>query len=196
MVTERTSIVACDKVLLALGQAREMDLLPGGWQVRQDRAWQGEQALPVWFAGDCASGDGTVTHAIGNGRRIALAALACAGRRVDESPSEATAPVAPAQIRFSHFEVTPPHRDRQVPPSVRRASFEESNLGLSGPEEAERCFSCGHCTHCDTCLLYCPDGVIRRAEGGYRIDANYCKGCGMCVAECPRSAMEMHEKSP
>jgi pyruvate ferredoxin oxidoreductase delta subunit len=43
-------------------------------------------------------------------------------------------------------------------------------------------------------LLYCPDGVIRRSEDGYRIDSKYCKGCGMCVAECPRSAMEMHEK--
>jgi 2-oxoacid:acceptor oxidoreductase gamma subunit (pyruvate/2-ketoisovalerate family) len=194
VVTQRTSTVACDKVLLALGQTQELDLLPGNWQIRNDRAWQGDQALQIWFAGDCASGDGTVTHAIGNGRRIALAVLSSLEDAADESPSEATAPVAPAQIRFSHFEVTPPHRDRQIPPSVRRANFEESNLGLSGPEEAGRCFSCGHCTHCDTCLLYCPDGVIRRSEDGYRIDVNYCKGCGMCVAECPRSAMEMHEK--
>ena len=33
-----------------------------------------------------------------------------------------------------------------------------------------------------------------RSETGYRIDGEYCKGCGMCVAECPRSAMEMQEK--
>jgi Pyruvate/2-oxoacid:ferredoxin oxidoreductase delta subunit len=26
---------------------------------------------------------------------------------------------------------------------------------------------------------------------GYRIDDDFCKGCGMCVAECPRRAMEM-----
>jgi 2-oxoacid:acceptor oxidoreductase delta subunit (pyruvate/2-ketoisovalerate family) len=103
--------------------------------------------------------------------------------------------VAPAQIRFSHFEVAPPHRDRQFPPATRRASFEEFNLGLAGPDEAGRCFSCGHCTHCDTCLVYCPDGVIARNDDGYRIDTAYCKGCGMCVAECPRSAMEMHEKN-
>lgn len=195
VVTQRTSSIACDTILLALGQTRGLDLLPGDWQVRKDRTWQGDQALRVWFAGDCASGDGTVTHAIGNGRRIALAVLRNLADAADEAPTETTAPVAPAQIRFSHFDVMPPHRDRQIPPSVRRASFEESNLGLSGPEEAGRCFSCGHCTHCDTCLLYCPDGVIRRSEDGYRIDVNYCKGCGMCVAECPRSAMEMHEKN-
>jgi 2-oxoacid:acceptor oxidoreductase delta subunit (pyruvate/2-ketoisovalerate family) len=65
------------------------------------------------------------------------------------------------------------------------------NLGLDGPAEAGRCFSCGHCTQCDTCLLYCPEGVIRRAGGGYQVDHDHCKGCGVCVAECPRRAMEM-----
>ena len=103
--------------------------------------------------------------------------------------------MAPGQIRFSHFEVAPPHRDKQLPPSASIGSFAESNLGLAGPEEAARCFSCGLCTQCDTCLIYCPDGVISRSTDGYRIDGDYCKGCGMCVAECPRSAMEMHEKN-
>ncbi len=103
--------------------------------------------------------------------------------------------VAPGQIRFSHFDVTPPHRDRQFVPSAFAGNFEEVNLGLKGPEEAGRCFSCGHCTHCDTCLISCPDGVIMRDADGYRIDGEYCKGCGMCVAECPRSAMEMQEKN-
>jgi ferredoxin len=136
-----------------------------------------------------------VTHAIGNGRRVALAALAILTDSPVEAQAEPPVAVAPAQIRFSHFEVVPPHRDRQFPPSARRAGFEEFNLGLAGPDEAGRCFSCGHCTHCDTCLVYCPDGVIARSEDGYRIDAAYCKGCGMCVAECPRSAMEMHAKN-
>ncbi len=199
IVTERTSSIACDKVLLALGQSAGLDLLPERWQVRDARAWQGEEALQVWFAGDCASGDGTVTHAIGNGRRAALSALARLAQAPNEAQvearHEASKPVAPAQIRFSHFELAPPHRDRRFPPSARRDNFEEFNLGLAGPEEAGRCFSCGHCTHCDTCLIYCPEGVITRSEGGYSIDANYCKGCGMCVAECPRSAMQMHEKT-
>ena len=172
-----------------------MDGLPDTWQVRESRAWQGDQALGVWFAGDCASGDGTVTHAIGNGRRVALSALARIIDAPDEAPREAENAVAPGHVRFSHFEVAPPHRDKELPPSASRGSFDESNLGLAGPEEAGRCFSCGQCTQCDTCLIYCPDGVIARSEDGYRIDTDYCKGCGMCVAECPRSAMEMHEKT-
>jgi len=195
VVTGRTSAVACDKVLLALGQTAELALLPQGWEMRGGRAWQGGQAMAVWFAGDCAAGEGTVTHAIGNGRRVALHALAVLGGLAEDRAAEHAPPVAPAQIRFSHFEVMPPNGDRLVAPSVRRVNFSEMNLGLSGPKEAERCFSCGHCTRCDTCLLYCPDAVIHRTDTGYRIDENYCKGCGMCVAECPRDAMEMHDKS-
>jgi ferredoxin len=190
LVTERTSSLACDKVLLALGQKSELDLLPEDWTIRDGRAFEGDRLLPVWFAGDCATGEGTVSHAIGNGRRAALAVLSG-----DAVPGEARkdSPVAPGQIRFSHFDVAPPHKDRQVAQSA--LDFEEVNLGLAGPEEAGRCFSCGHCTKCDTCLISCPDGVIFRAEDGYRIDGDYCKGCGMCVAECPRNAMEMQEKN-
>ena len=195
LVTRRTSRIPCDRVLLALGQSTEMDFLPGTWQRRGMRAWQGDRPLPVWFAGDCASGEGTVTHAIGNGSRAAAAALAHLADAPEAAAPEPQDPVAPAQIRYSHFEVEPPHRDRQIPPAARRQSFEEFNLGLAGPAEAGRCFSCGHCTHCDTCLIYCPEGVIYRSGDGYRIDTDYCKGCGMCVAECPRSAMQMREKT-
>lgn len=197
VVTQRTSSLECDAVFLALGQSAGMGWLPGTWEIKDGRAWEGSQALNVWFAGDCATGEGTVTHAIGNGRRIAMAALG----RLDNAPEvqpEADSAVAPGQIRFSHFDVVPPHRDKELPPSVRRDSFEECNHGLAGPEEAGRCFSCGQCTQCDTCLIYCPEGVITRGKDGYRgyrIDTGYCKGCGMCVAECPRSAMEMHEKT-
>ena len=195
VLTQRTASLACDKVLLALGQSSNMDFLPDTWQVRDGRAWQGDRALDVWFAGDCASGEGTVTHAIGNGRRVVLSALARLSDTPQEALRKAENPVAPGQIRFSHFEVVPPHRDKELPPSASRGSFAESSLGLAGPEEAGRCLSCGQCTQCDTCLIYCPDGVITRSADGYRIDADYCKGCGMCVAECPRSAMEMHEKN-
>jgi Pyruvate/2-oxoacid:ferredoxin oxidoreductase delta subunit len=190
LVTQRRSSFDCDAVLLALGQKSELDLLPEDWTMREDRAWEGDRLLPVWFAGDCATGEGTVTHAIGNGRRAALAVLSG-----DAVPGEAngTKRVAPGQIRFSHFDVAPPHSDRHLAPSA--LNFDEVNLGLAGPQEAERCFSCGHCTRCDTCLISCPDGVIFRTETGYRIDGEYCKGCGMCVAECPRSAMEMQDKN-
>ena len=70
-------------------------------------------------------------------------------------------------------------------------NFAPVNGGIEGPLEAHRCFSCGHCTRCDTCLVYCPEGVVRRRDGAYDVDYAFCKGCGICVNECPREAMEM-----
>lgn len=193
VVTGRTSTMPCDRVLLALGQAADLSLLPAGTAARDGRAVSSLGPTSVWLAGDMATGDGTVTHAIGNGRRTAARVLAALGGEPD--PAAPRPPpedlVTPAHVRFSHFEVEPPNQEFRLPAASRTAGFDEVSLGLPGPEEAHRCFSCGICTHCDTCLLYCPEGVIRRQGEGYRVDEAYCKGCGMCVAECPRDAMEM-----
>ena len=58
-------------------------------------------------------------------------------------------------------------------------------------QEAERCFHCGICSQCDNCYIYCPDLAIRprKDSQGYRINYDYCKGCLICVHECPRHAM-------
>lgn len=194
-VTDRTSELNCSRVLLALGQENELDLLPEGWQMRDTRAWSAEEPLNIWFAGDCSTAEGTVTHAIGNGRLTALAALASLNGKERGTPElQPGSLVAPAQVRFSHFPILAPHQDRHQKLDDYRGSFEEVNLGLSGQEEAERCFACGRCTACDTCLVYCPEGVISRSDDGYRIDEEYCKGCGICVAECPRRAMDLIDK--
>ncbi len=38
----------------------------------------------------------------------------------------------------------------------------------------------------------CPDNaIIKLGDGRYEIDYDYCKGCGLCVAECPSGAIEM-----
>ncbi len=204
LVTERTTELNCSTVLLALGQENELGLLPEAWQVRNARVWCAEDPLNIWLTGDCSTAEGTVTHAIGNGRltaMVALAALANTSTVASLSGTESTPTqlqqgslVAPAQVRFSHFPILAPHQDRHQALENYRNSFEEVNLGLSGQEEAERCFSCGRCTQCDTCLVYCPDGVISRSDDGYRIDEEYCKGCGICVAECPRRAMDLNDK--
>jgi Pyruvate/2-oxoacid:ferredoxin oxidoreductase delta subunit len=36
--------------------------------------------------------------------------------------------------------------------------------------------------------------AVRRVSGGYEIAAEYCKGCGLCVAECPTGALGMTEE--
>lgn len=48
------------------------------------------------------------------------------------------------------------------------------------------------CIKCLLCWLYCPEGTIVRLEdNSVEVDYEYCKGCGVCVEECPVKAIEM-----
>jgi 2-oxoacid:acceptor oxidoreductase gamma subunit (pyruvate/2-ketoisovalerate family)/2-oxoacid:acceptor oxidoreductase delta subunit (pyruvate/2-ketoisovalerate family) len=192
-VTGRTQVLPCDAVLLALGQSADARFLPDGWTLEGERVYRGAHVANVVAAGDLATGDGTVAHAIGSGRRAAGLALELLGEDVAvfERPDRSRAVPATA-VKLDRFARRAPAREDVLPLRERAASFREVHRGLADGREAERCFSCGRCTRCDTCLVYCPEGVVRRgAEHAYEIDATFCKGCGICVAECPRSAMEM-----
>jgi formate hydrogenlyase subunit 6/NADH:ubiquinone oxidoreductase subunit I len=53
--------------------------------------------------------------------------------------------------------------------------------------------SCGVCNGCDNCYIVCPDvSVLRdaRENGHYSIRTTYCKGCLVCVQECPTGCLE------
>ena len=82
-------------------------------------------------------------------------------------------------------------------PSPRRIdSFSEVQGGLdetSALYEARRCLSCGNCFECDNCYGVCPDNAVIKRGPGQRFEINYeyCKGCGLCAAECPCGAIKM-----
>jgi 2-oxoacid:acceptor oxidoreductase delta subunit (pyruvate/2-ketoisovalerate family) len=79
----------------------------------------------------------------------------------------------------------------------RQSTFEEVVGGLDESTalfEARRCLSCGNCFSCDNCFGVCPDNAVRKTgdpDRPYAIDLDFCKGCGICVAECPSGAIEM-----
>jgi len=86
-------------------------------------------------------------------------------------------------------------------PDLRKRSFEEIAQPLdlnTASTEAGRCFFCGTCSACDRCYLFCPDICIRDSGGrdpSYVANPDYCKGCAICVAVCPRGVMSMSEGS-
>jgi len=51
------------------------------------------------------------------------------------------------------------------------------------------------CSRCGTCLLYCPTNSVRRVEGRFLINLDYCKGCAICSAECPKGSIAMKRES-
>jgi NADPH-dependent glutamate synthase beta subunit-like oxidoreductase/Pyruvate/2-oxoacid:ferredoxin oxidoreductase delta subunit len=194
LATNRSSTIPCDHVLLAVGQNPDPGILPSEWTIRAGRAFLSDQPTNVWLAGDLTTGAGTVAHAVGHGKDVARDILEffenSAGSTAD-IPTPEPEVVMPENIRFSHFPVTERHEDLLLPVRSRVSNFQEVNLGLADATEAERCFSCGHCTQCDTCLTYCPEGIICRSSDGYAINDDYCKGCGICAWECPRHAIRM-----
>ena len=193
VLTDDAVRIPCDHALLAFGSSADRSLLPSGWELREGRLWRGDEPTRVFACGDFAVADGTVAHAIGSGRRVAgalLRALVDPDVVAFARPSREES-VAATEVRFDHFERALPAHEELLPRNARIRGFSEVSRGLPDASEARRCFSCGHCTRCDTCLVYCPEGVVRRTEDGYELDASYCKGCGICVHECPRKGMEM-----
>jgi Pyruvate/2-oxoacid:ferredoxin oxidoreductase delta subunit len=99
-------------------------------------------------------------------------------------------------LKMAHFKEAASYKDRLVP-LEKRSGFGETNLGLAPEDallEAKRCFNCGVCNMCELCLIFCPDVAIKRhpaGEHGFSLSYKYCKGCGICVEECPRGAMSM-----
>ncbi len=199
--TGRTERLAADSVVLALGQDTDLSLLGASPALHVTKGsvdvdTRLATSHPAVFAGgDVVAGERSVTVAIGHGRKGAEGIDDyLAGRTptpeqpVDLAPYEA--------LNTWYFEDAPrTHRDRLE--LVRRSStFDEVVHGLDADSalfEARRCLSCGSCFSCDNCFAMCPDNAIIKLgpPGEYAIDLDYCKGCGLCVQECPAGAITL-----
>ncbi|MDR1393606.1 MAG: NAD(P)-binding protein [Bifidobacteriaceae bacterium] len=193
--------IAADTVVLAIGQEADLDIVAGvdGITVHNGVIALDEHMMTgragFFAAGDAAPGDRTATYAVGQGK--------LAARNVDAYLRGVvyTAPERQAEATFSRlntwYYADAPLQNRPELEAVRRTSgFEEVVRGLSEESalfEARRCMSCGNCFECDNCYGLCPDDVIVKLGYGqkYSIDLNYCKGCGICAAECPCGCIEM-----
>lgn len=199
--------VPCDLVVLALGQTGDLSLFPEGTEVYTEEGLIGLTSAPVFAGGDLRTNEGTVAAAIGDGRKTALhihrllsadAAHAIHNgdgnghRHCPDMTETAEAHIVrPDELRMHLFERKPPYYSRTVSMALRKSSYAEVHEGLPDAEEAKRCLSCGVCNECDRCRTYCPEGVLRRLDNAYEFDYEYCKGCGLCAAECPRNVILM-----
>ena len=191
-----------DSLVLALGQEADLSLLDGipGIEVEDGVVQVGPNMMTghpgIFAGGDMVPAERTVTVGVGHGKKAA--------RNVD------------GWLRGAEYRPPPKHdlatfdtlntwyyadAPRTVQPQLeiarRRSTFEEVVGGLDDTNalfEARRCMSCGTCFSCDNCYGVCPDNaVLKLGKPGelYAIDYDYCKGCGICVQECPCGAIEM-----
>ena len=147
---------------------------------------------------DGETSDGTDLRALRFGASGNLSATRWTGSDPVRRTAEINEVVGFEQLNTHHFARVPRHAERMAEPVERRHAFVESNRGLTRDEalaEAGRCFNCGVCNECELCLIFCPDvAITRRAGGGFEIAYEYCKGCGVCAAECPRGAIVMAQE--
>ena len=201
-LTEGTEVeVGCDTILVAIGQVQVLDWLPTGCTerglVRADE--YGRIPHPsgtVFTGGDVMRGPSMVVDALGDGKRAA--------RDIDRVLSaEPLRPDDPVEVmpyeklNIAYFRHAPRTEAPLAPAPARRASqVTEVTLAYSREQalaEADRCMSCGVCNGCDNCYIVCPDvSVMRdaRENGHYSIRTHYCKGCLVCVQECPTGCLE------
>jgi len=187
-----------DPDLAPLEAALEID----GALVKADRR-QATSMERVYAGGDVSSMARFVTEAIGMGQRAAREIDRVLRGRTEASSTDAGAdgaaePIVPlAAINTFYYPAQGRAAEARLPVAQRLASDAEVQLGfdLEGAlAETERCFSCGTCIRCDNCVVYCPDLAVQREGDGYVVLTDYCKGCGICVKECPTGAMKMTEE--
>jgi NADPH-dependent glutamate synthase beta subunit-like oxidoreductase/ferredoxin len=193
--------LATDAIVSSIGQDPELAALASLFPVEGNLLTvdaRQSAADGVWAGGDMASMARFVTEAIGMGKRAALDIH----RRLR---NDSTAPAGEQALPVNLSNIATFYHPKQARAAETRRSARERlasgievQLGLEFEQalaEAGRCFSCGNCTACDNCFHYCPDLAVKRVEGGgYTVLADYCKGCGICVRECPTGSMTMREE--
>lgn len=200
-----------DCVVLALGQEAELSLLDGvpGIVISDGVVQVGpdlQTGRPGIFAGgDMVPAQRTVTVAIGHGKRAARSIDAWLRHHGDgNAPDPGQSAARRAEPRLAGFDRLNTWYYSDAPATVRPqldaarriTTFDEVTGGLdeqTAQFEARRCLSCGNCFECDNCYGVCPDNAVVKLGPGrrYEIDLDYCKGCGLCAAECPCGAIDM-----
>ncbi len=190
-----------DSVVMALGQDVDLSLLDRvpGLEIEGGVVKVGPNMMTshegIFAGGDMVPAERTVTVAIGHGKKAARHIDAwLRGGAYDPGPKHEIAEYAKLNTWYysDASKTVRPMLDLQK----RVTSFDEVVMALDETTalfEARRCLSCGNCFECDNCYGVCPDNAVVKLGPGnrFRFNYDYCKGCGVCAAECPCGAIRM-----
>jgi len=196
---------AVDNVIVAVGQHASLAWLPAEFKtekgtIKVDRF--GRLGDTNFFAaGDIVQlGSGQplmVVNAVGDGKRVAFNLdKALRGESLEPRKIAIDVIVDLNRMNMTYFPHFPRVKQEMLNPTSRKKTQDEVILAFTeeqAVEEAGRCFSCGTCNACDNCYLVCPEPCIARSDrsnGLYKILVDYCKGCRVCIEECPTGCLE------
>jgi 2-oxoacid:acceptor oxidoreductase delta subunit (pyruvate/2-ketoisovalerate family) len=190
-----------DSLVLALGQDTDLSLLEHADDVSvldgSVEVADSMMASPngIFAGGDAVPAQRTATVAIGHGKRAAHGIDDfLTGRSAEPKVRHELA--AFESLNTWYYADAPRTRRPELERIRRQTNFEEVIGGLTEDNalfEARRCMSCGNCFECDNCFGVCPDNAVIKLGPNlrYEFDYDFCKGCGICVKECPCGAIEM-----
>jgi len=200
-VEGETFEIEADRLFTAIGEQADLEGMEGTveteWGLIKASEENGATSNGKIFAGgDVVTGAASVVEAIAAGRKAAeRIGRMFAGQPEPEVEEPET--VGIEDMNVDYFTRSKRNNGPRIPADKATGGFEEIEKGFTPDlleKEAERCFSCGVCNFCDNCWIYCPDVAIARREDEYEFDYDYCKGCLVCVYECPRNAISVEEE--
>ncbi len=197
--------IEADMVLPAIGQGPQfggMDAFKDekGW-ITVDEATGQTAEEGVYAGGDVTNRLGTVTEAIGLGRKAAEAIDYHI--RGEEMPKAYPPPVAKFdKMAASYYSPADRAQKVQLAADKRGSSFDEVVSTLQEEvalEETKRCMSCGMCFDCGNCYSFCSYNAIKKVAPEnrshdhefYKFYLDTCVGCAKCAEECPCAYIDM-----
>jgi len=199
--TGKTFAIECDGMIIAIGEAPHAADLPNfisqkNGVVTTDQMGHTDRSK-IFAGGDIIDIPHTVTHAIGSGKRAAIAIDRFLKGTKDEEDSltqfrwGAKGNVSVGRIQGAtqflrrnptsevinytgmnpfYFDHRQTMKRNKIAVKERLKGFQEVIKPPSQEEavsEAQRCFNCGSCTECGNCYIFCPDNAIKVDPDGY-----------------------------
>ncbi|MBB5022469.1 FAD-dependent oxidoreductase [Desulfurispira natronophila] len=186
VVLKGGELLPADTVIISVGDRPDFSFVPDEWLdekgfIESNEFWQVRRSEKTFVLGD-AIVPGLFTHAIGDGRKVAMNI----GHYLQKQPLDdfSGAPVIPSdRVRDEYYH----------PMNPQRVQEQEAQ------QEVDRCMSCGYCRDCHFCEDICPEQAIERRE---HADGNFeyvsmperCIGCGICAGVCPCGIWSMEDQ--
>ncbi len=178
------SIVGCDTVILAIGQAPNLDFLGGSTSVKvsprglieADRRTLMTSAPGIFAGGDCVFGPRLIIDSVADGKRAAIGIDEFLRGQRHPDPIIEVEVLDQHQMITNYMEIA----RQSVPmlPLDRRTGMTEVEIGFneqSAMLEAQRCLRCW----------------INTVFEGTEVDGTECILCGGCVDVCPEQCLEL-----